>query len=202
MNNPYVWNETAESVRSEITALNLKNETNGLLLIIANLTKPIDLRIPKKDAKRTCSDGKVMYKKALQHEFMISQNKSSISIEISPKGNFTHPPVFVVRLKKGSAPLQGDKDVHIRVVPNQIVKSRDSDVQGTHVLFYPDSNFNGTTAGLYYVVIEYNGTTNGSETPSNTVEYSFCLFTSRCLFWNETEEAWTGTGCEVWHNIQ
>ena len=34
------------------------------------------------------------------------------------------------------------------------------------VLFFSDKEFNGSTAGKYFVIIEYNGTVSGAEAPT------------------------------------
>ena len=34
------------------------------------------------------------------------------------------------------------------------------------MLFFSDKEFNGSTAGKYFVIIEYNGTVSGAEAPT------------------------------------
>ena len=34
------------------------------------------------------------------------------------------------------------------------------------MLFFSDKEFNGSTAGEYFVIIEYNGTVSGAEVPT------------------------------------
>ena len=67
------------------------------------------------------------------------------------------------------------------------------------VMFFSNREFNGSAAGKYYAIIEYNGTITGAAVPKEdrTVEYTFAVYTSDCLYWNTISNTWIGDGCTV-----
>lgn len=112
--------------------------------------------------------------------------------------------------------MDGDERDKVHVIPPLLYRNNDSIRQNSSVnitgenftnptvLFFSNKELNGTAAGEYFVIIEYNGTVSGAEVPkeSTTVEYLFSVYTSACLYWNEPSEAWVEDGCVVRYLVQ
>lgn len=209
---PFVWSHSASRVNSYLVSLEIRNTSTQEELEIENLTEPLALWIRKGNDTLKKMKGEVQYTKTLKHSFEVKDNRSSINIEVHVLGVITEQPCLVVYLRKGQEPtMDGDERDKVRVIPQLHHRNNDSSGQnsstnttGEHfrnpmVLFFSNKEFNGTAAGKYFVIIEYNGTISGAEVPkeSTTVEYFFSAYTSECLYWNELNEAWVGDGCVV-----
>lgn len=190
----------------------MRNLSSQEELEIVDLTEPVDLWIKKGNVALNTSKGRVEHTKTLAHSFDVKYNQSSINIEIDVLGEFKEQPSLVVYLRKEQEPtMDGDEKDIVRVIPqlhharndsseqNSTTMTSDEELADPKVLFLSNEMFNGTAAGKYFVIVEYNGTMSGAEVPeeNKTVEYMFSLYTSECLYWNEANETWIGDGCVV-----
>ena len=206
---PLAWSQSASRVNSHLLSVGIRNASTQEELEVTNLTKPLVLWI-KKGSDTLQTKGEVQYTKTLKHSFEVKDNRSTINIDIHVLGVITEYPLLVVYLRKGEEPtMDGDDRDKVRVNPPLLHKNNDSSwknfsTNATDVLFFSNKEFNGTAAGEYFVIIEYNGTVSGAEVPkeSTTVEYLFSVYTSECLYWNERSEAWVEDGCVVRYLLQ
>ena len=199
---PLAWSQSASRVNSDLLSVEMRNASTQEELEITNLTKPLALWIRQRSDTPKKTKGEVQYTKTLKHSFEVKDNRSSINIEIDVLEVITEHPTLVVYLRKGEEPtMDGDERDKVRVIPSLLHRNNDSSGKNSSqmVLFFSNKEFNGTAAGKYFVIIEYNGTVSGAEVPkeSTTVEYSFSVYTSECLYWNEQSEAWVEDGCVV-----
>lgn len=203
-----MWSLSARQINSYLLSLEIRNTTTEEELEIVNLTVPVTLWIRKGNDTLKASKGKVEYTKTLKHSFDVKYNESSINIEIDVLGVIYEKPSLVVYLRKGEEPtMDGDERDKVRVIPqlhhanNESGgrNSSDEEFRDPKVAFFSNEEFNGTAAGEYFVIIEYNGTISGAEVPkeNTTIEYLFSVYTSECLYWNELNETWIGDGCVV-----
>ncbi|XP_022801963.1 polycystic kidney disease protein 1-like 2 [Stylophora pistillata] len=197
----FVWSPSASLINSHVLSIEIRNYSTQKELNIENLTKPVDLWIRKGNDSLEISQGKVEYTKILKHSFEVRDNRSSITIEVDLLGEFMEQPSLVVYLRKGEEPtmkgLEGDK---IRVVPQ--LSSGNTSYDGprdSKLMFFNNAELNGTAAGEYFVIIEYNGTVSGAKVAEEdrTVEYLFSSYASECLYWDELNHIWIGDGCVV-----
>lgn len=198
---PFVWSPSASLINSHVLSIEIRNFSSQEELEIVNLTEPVDLRIRKGNDSLKTSKGRVEYTKTLTHSFEVRDNRSSINIEVDMLGEFAEQPSLVVYLRKGEQPtMDGHEKDKIRVVP-QLSSSNASyeEARDHKLLFFSNTEFNGTAAGEYFVIIEYNGTISGAKVPreDRTVEYLFSSYTSECLYWDKLNETWIGDGCVV-----
>ena len=209
---PLAWSQSASRVNSYLLSVEIRNASTQEELEVTNLTKPLVLWIRKGSHTLNETKGEVQYTKTLKHSFEVKDNRSSINIEINVSGVIIEHPLLVVYLRKGEEPtMDGDDRDKVRVIPPLLHRNNDSSWKNSStnatdelftspmVLFFSNKEFNGTAAGEYFVIIEYNGTVSGAEVPkeSTTVEYWFFVYTSECLYWNEQSEAWVEDGCVV-----
>ena len=209
---PFLWSQTSHRVNSYLLSVEIRNTSTQEQLEIANLTQPLALWISKGNHTLKPETGEVQYKRTLKHTFEVRDNRSSINIEIHVLGVITEYPLLVLYLRKEEQPtMDGDEKDKVRIIPPLLHRNNESSQQTsstntTHehftnptVLFFSNKEFNGTAAGKYFVIIEYNGTVSGAEVPkeSTTVEYLFSVYASECLYWSEQSEAWIGDGCVV-----
>lgn len=203
-----MWSLSAKQINSHFLSLEIRNTTTQEQLEIANLTEPVVLWIRKGDDALKPSTGEVEYTKTLKHSFVVKHNHSSINIEIDVLGVMKEQPSLVVYLRKGEEPtMDGDKKDKVRVILQLHHANNESgrrnasneEFRDPKVAFFSNEEFNGTAAGKYFVIIKYNGTISGAEVPkeNRTVKYSFSVYTSECLYWDELNETWIGEGCVV-----
>lgn len=204
---PLAWSQSASRVNSYLLSVEMRNASSQEELEVTNLTKPLALWIRKGiDTRLNQTKGEVQYTKTLKHSFEVKDNRSSINIEIDVLGVITEYPLLVVYLRKGEEPtMDGDDRDKVRVGnndsswKNSSTNATDELFTNPMVLFFSNDEFNGTAAGKYFVIIQYNGTVSGAEVPkeSTTVEYRLSAYTSECLYWNEQSEEWVEDGCVV-----
>lgn len=209
---PLAWSQSASRVNSYLLSVEMRNASTQEELEITNLTKPLALWIRKGSDALKQTKGEVQYTKTRKHSFEVKDNRGSINIEIAVLGVITEHPLLVVYLRKGEEPtMDGDERDKVRVIPSLLHRNNDSSGKNSStnatdelftnpmVLFFSNKEFNGTTAGKYFVIIAYNGTVSGAEVPkeNTTVEYFFSVYAYECLYWNEHSEAWVEDGCVV-----
>ena len=200
---PFAWSQSASRVNSYLLSLEIRNTSTQEELEISNLTQPLALWIRKGNDTLKPQEGEVKYKQTREHSFEVTDNRSSINIEIDVLGVVREYPILFVYLRKGEEPplLYRNND---SIRQNSSANITGENFTNPMVLFFSNKEFNGTAAGKYFVIIEYNGTVSGAEVPkeSTTVDYLFSVYTSACLYWNEQSEAWVEDGCVVRYLLQ
>lgn len=200
---PFAWSQSASRVNSYLLSLEIRNTSTQEELEISNLTQPLALWIRKGNDTLKPQEGEVKYTQTREHSFEVRDNRSSINIEIDVLGVVREYPLLFVYLRKGEEPplLYRNND---SIRQNSSANITGENFTNPMVLFFSNKEFNGTAAGKYFVIIEYNGTVSGAEVPkeSTTVDYLFSVYTSACLYWNEQSEAWVEDGCVVRYLLQ
>lgn len=170
----------------------LSNKTGPIKL--QNLTTPVEIWIHKKGSLANCFRGKISYQDTEYHIFEVARNESSVNVDVreiidKPQTEFS------ISLRRGRRPKENEDNFYD-------LPTIDQDNKTVYTKFFASNETNHTMAGVYYVAVKYNRTLNGKEISQENmnkeVNYTMCVYTSECIFWDEKEKQWMGSGCQVW----
>ncbi|KAK3717327.1 hypothetical protein QZH41_011561, partial [Actinostola sp. cb2023] len=192
LNNPFTGDNTSNLVKSMVCEFGISNSTGSISL--QNLTNPIELWIHKKGSLENCFQGTIRYHETQHHMFSVLRNESSINIDVRILDEISDKPEFAVALGKGKRP-DSDEDDWYNLPENA------SPDQAVHTVFYSSKASNNTMAGEYIVAVKYNRMLSdreiSEENGNKALNYSFCAYTSECIYWHTVLEKWTAEGCEI-----
>ena len=199
--NPFLWDVSADHVTgSHVASLELTSGTNGNKLEVSNLSKPIGIWIGRmKDGEKPNATSEQASRHKLRfHKFKVDRNESAIHIYACPQNSSFRLQVF---LKKSSRPSEMVHDYNKTLTSKTVDNSSESITTDLGcILTISDAELNGSAAGRYYAGIRYIANDSQDTTAQahpESVNYTFKVFTSNCLYWDTTGDHWTNEGCQV-----
>ncbi|KAK3752814.1 hypothetical protein QZH41_016346, partial [Actinostola sp. cb2023] len=186
--NIYSWDKTSSDVTSPV--LSLSYSVNGKALDINGLSKPIQFIMKRNQAlpEPQTFELRITESAMNYHKIVVPTNDDSLSIEVFPL-NCSY--MLNVTVRRGSRPTFEEYS-WIKTIQSGNGTQNSSQClysEDDTVLFLSNKNL---SSGVYFVGITTNGT---DPTPNATLQYSMRIYASKCLYWSEKAEKWTGDGC-------
>ena len=194
--NPFSWDESANSVSSNALGLDFVNCT-GHEMRVVNLPTTINITVPsgKTSPPPQPAEFQTDSENLMMHSINVQNNETAIHVEIKPV-NCTGRRLKVF-LRKDIRPTQEMFDFNWTLpISHWQEEGNESVFVQSNAFFLSNVHLNHTTAGKYYLGVLADAHDNTSvECP--LVNYTLVTFTSSCLYWDEAVDKWKGDGCEV-----
>lgn len=183
-----------------VATIEYMNSTTNAPIVIKNLSDPMLILLPRQSSDvRPAYPREMTSEELYSHKIEMLQNDSALHIAVYPDNcNYG----FNVYVKKDQFPTEQDSDYNY-TLPHEdrwdfaSNCSKDSNNSKAFEIFMSSKLFNYTAAGFYYVGIKpyaRNGSGIVNYLPAN---YTTQMYTSMCMYWDEANETWSTSGCEV-----
>ncbi|KAL5005145.1 hypothetical protein ScPMuIL_018601 [Solemya velum] len=220
--NTYFWDNSSRSVNSPMISVNLKNRTNKDDLSVRNLSTPVLLSFANKE-KETHAFSMALVSLSGEVEELTNESKAIFQMNVSsqPMGKFILS--ASAELENISMPIrvlvQGDYEPSLEDIvingtflpKNESVLTSDGDLkEDNSMIFVPIPQ-----ADTMYIGVALDTTVLSNEFYLDTVlQYINCndfncksgrvyingtleIYSSACVFWNDTEQTWSEEGCMI-----
>lgn len=194
--NPFIWDNSSTGVNSNCLGLRFE-DCHGNPVNVANLSDPINITIPRQGAENSPEPANfaIEQKTLKSHKITIDDSSYSMHAIVQPRvGNCSCK--FQLFLRKDEKPTTETYDFNwtMDVIPG-VYDWKDG--LSMFVSNLQLQNLSSDT-GVYYLSV-YVDFDDQSQKESTCAELNYTLstFMSSCTFWDDEEEKWKGSGCEV-----
>ena len=166
------------------------------------LEEAISVSLPRNNTSKNPpeQEGKLHSAKYSIHEFNITENASAVTVQVA----WNISVAVQIYIKKGSRPKpeEGVYDFNATFRLGGRYSDHSTNLSRCE-LFLSNDDLNWTAAGQYFVMMGY---TKNDSLPveelkkigsDDTVPYNFSMYTSKCMFYNETKNVWSTDGLKV-----
>ncbi|XP_022800006.1 polycystin-1-like [Stylophora pistillata] len=195
--NPFIWDNSSSGVKSNCLGLKFE-DCHGTPLNVTRLQDPIAITIPRDDIGDSPEPGNFTLeeKKIKTHKLNIDDPTYAMNAVIQPGAvNCSHD--IEIFLRKNRKPTTELFDFNWTMsVPPKEAEKRDS-------FAFSVSNYqlnkSASDSGEYYLGLYATLHEESTKDEKCRTELNYTLFTfvSSCNFWDEREELWKASGCEV-----
>ena len=194
--NPFIWDNSSSEVDSNCLGLRFA-DCHGNSVRVANLTEPIYITIPRQGAGKAPQPGNfnIEKKQMKTHKITIEDSSYSIHATVHPVAvNCSHKFMLFLRQDKHPTTEVYDFNWTMPVVPGVVDWCEGFSLSVSNLQL---ENFT-SGSGIYYLGL-YADVDDESREDEKCAELNYTLFTfvSSCNFWDEENEKWKGSGCEV-----
>ena len=193
--------EEGNNVSSDVVSLSFSEGDE--LKIIKNLPSEISIVIPRSEKERSGDDkateGSMGSDRYSIHSFEIENNASAVHLCVEWAANVE----IDVYVRKENKPIpQGglyDFNDTLRLGSYLNASCSNSSERSGAEIFLSNDALNWTAAGKYYVALRSvkNDSLHYKEEDKISVRYNFSIYTSMCMYYNETRGAWYTDGLKV-----
>ena len=194
--NPFIWDNSSSGVDSNCLGLQFE-DCHGNPVRVANLTDPIIITIPRQGAGEKPKPGNftIAEKTMKTHKIVVEDSSYSIHAIVHPRA-VDCSCKFSMFLRKDVHPTTESYDLNwtIDAIPGV------ADWNEGFSLFVSNLQLKNlsSNAGVYYLSLYVDADDESQkETICSELNYTLFTFVSSCTFWDEEEEKWKGSGCEV-----
>ena len=194
--NPYIWDTSSTGVESNCLGLKFE-DCHGTPVNVTHLRHPIVITVPRDEAGELPESGNFTIEENTMttHKLHIEDSNYSINAVVHPKAlNCTHELKIFLRKDKFPTTEAFDFNWTMRVVPGIADWREGFPVSVSNFQL----NRSSSDKGVYYLGLYF---TRHDESRTDELcsgmEYKLFSFLSSCNFWDELEERWKVSGCEV-----
>lgn len=194
--NPFAWDNSSSEVKSNCLGMKFE-DCHGLPVNVTHLQDPIAITIPRDDAGELPEAGNFTIDEDTmkKHKLTVDDPSYSINAVIHPGGvNCSYE--LKIFLLKDDYPTTEVFDFiwTMRVIPG-IAEWKDG--FSLSVSNY-QLNQSSSDTGVYFLGIDLTLHDESQiDDRCSKVNYTLFTFLSSCNFWNEHDEMWISSGCEV-----
>lgn len=195
--NPFIWDNSSSGVKSNCLGLKFE-DCHGTPINVTRLQDPIAITIPRDGAGDSPEPGNFTIEENTMktHKLNIDDPTYAMNAVIQPGAvNCSHD--FGIFLRKNKKPTTDTFDFNWTMsVPPKEAERRDS-------FSFSVSNYqlkkSASDTGEYYLGLYATLHEESKKNEKCRTELNYTLFTfvSSCNFWDEKEELWKASGCEV-----
>lgn len=194
--NPFIWDNSSSGVDSNCLGLQFE-DCHGNPVRVANLADPIIITIPRQGAGKKPKLGNftIAEKTMKTHKIVVKDSSYSIHAIVHPRA-VTCSRKFSMFLRKDVHPTTDTYDFNwtIDVTPGVADWDEGFSLSVSNLQLKNLSS----NAGVYYLSLYVDAHDESQkETMCSELSYTLFTFVSSCTFWDEEEEKWKESGCEV-----
>ena len=207
--NLYSGGEGGGQVTDKIVSLSFSGskddgsvDFDGAECKVKGLEEEISVMLPRNNTAKDppVQDGSLRSDKYSIREFNLTENASAVTVQVA----WNISVAVQIYIKKGSRPKpeEGVYDFNATFRLGGRYSDHSTNLSRCE-LFLSNDDLNWTAAGQYFVMMGY---TKNDSLPleelkkigsDDTVPYNFSMYTSKCMFYNETKNVWSTDGLKV-----